>query len=93
MDPAAVSRHTAALTVYRAQLIDLAHEKERGVVSDKEAAALEAEIQTRGMLKKIAGTPEPKARSWTFPTGSFWLRAVLVDAGWAGDRPLYLLLG
>jgi cytochrome c-type biogenesis protein CcmH len=55
-------RQAAALAVYRAQLSDLMRDEERGVLSEKEAAALKAEIERR--MLKIAGKPEAEARFW-----------------------------
>ena len=88
MDRAAgVAAYGCACRIPR-PVIDLAHEKERGVVSDKEAAALEAEIQRR--MLKIAGTPEPKARSWRSRPAVLASAVLVMPLAAIG---LYLLLG
>jgi cytochrome c-type biogenesis protein CcmH len=82
------SRQAAALAVYRAQLMDLTREEERGLLSEVEAAGLKAEIERR--MLKIAGKPELEARSWQAGPAVLVTAVLVLPLAAIG---LYLLLG
>ncbi len=58
----APDRPAAALAVCRAQLAELARDRERGILGEAEAAALGAEIERR--MLKAAGRREERGRDW-----------------------------
>jgi cytochrome c-type biogenesis protein CcmH len=82
------SRQAAALAVYRAQLIELRREEERGIVTESQAAALRVEIERR--MLKIAGTPEPEAGAWRARPAVLGAAALVLPLAALG---LYVVLG
>src|SRR5436309_8958196 len=81
-------RETAGLAVYRTQLGDLARDRERGLLSESEAAALKAELERR--MLKIAGKPEPETRLWRARPSGLIAAVLLLPIAALG---LYLALG
>jgi cytochrome c-type biogenesis protein CcmH len=81
-------RETAGLAIYRAQLGDLARDRERGLLSESEVAALKAELERR--MLKIAGKPEPETRPWRARPSGLIAVVLLLPIAALG---LYLALG
>lgn len=77
-----------ALSVYKAQLAELARDRERGVVTDTEATALQAEIERR--MLKASEASEAEASAWRARPPGVIAAALLVPAA---ALALYFVLG
>ncbi|MCI0430799.1 MAG: c-type cytochrome biogenesis protein CcmI [Rhodospirillales bacterium] len=77
-----------ALSVYKAQLAELARDRERGVVTETEATALQVEIERR--MLKASEASEAEASAWRARPPGVIAAALLVPAA---ALALYFVLG